>query len=349
MKRPLLPMILLALCLAACQKQEANEESAAAPSVAVATQVVHQGGLPQLVEAHGTVVPEEGGVLAMSLQVQGIVSRLDVTVGEAVRRGQVLLVFEPTASVAAAFQQAQTAWHAATAQRDHLAQLLDRQLATREQLTEAQKAMDDAQSALEALRRQRGSGAPITLKAPHDGIVTALPAKRGEVLQQGAPLLDLAGRDGLVVRVGVVADDQKKIATGDRATLLPLDGGVATGGAVRHMAAMLDGHTHLLAVDIAPDGPLLLGAGYRADIVTGRWYGWLVPREALVRDGNAWHVFQVAAGKAAGVAVMLVGANGGTAVVAGALDGSRPLVVAGSAQLEDGMAVRPAAQASSAP
>jgi hypothetical protein len=115
------------------------------------------------------------------------------------------------------------------------------------------------------------------------------------------------------------------------------------------MAAMLDERTHLLAVDIAPDGPLLLGAGYRADIVTGHWHGWLVPREALVREGNAWHVFQMAAGKAAGVAVTLVGANGGTAVVAGALDGSRQLVVAGSAQLEDGMAVRPAAQASSAP
>jgi RND family efflux transporter MFP subunit len=342
-------MLLLALCLAACQKQEANEERTVAPSVAVTTQVVHQGDLPQLVEAHGTVVPEEGGVLAMSLQVQGMVSRLDVTVGEAVRHGQVLLVFEPTASAAAAFQQAQTAMRAASAQRDHVAQLLERQLATREQLTEAQKSLDDARSALEALRRQHGSGAPITLLAPQDGIVTAIAAKSGEVLQQGAPLLDLAGRDGLVVRVGVVADDQKKLAAGDRATLLPLDGGATTGGVVRHMAAMLEEHTHLLTVDIAPDGPVLLGAGYRADIVTGHWHGWLVPREALVREGDAWHVFPGATGKAAGVAVTLLGANEGTAVVAGALDGSRPLVVAGSAQLEDGMAARPADQAASAP
>ena len=81
------------------------------------------------------------------------------------------------------------------------------------------------------------------------------------------------------------------------------------------------------------------------DIRIGEWSGWLVPRDAMVGDDDAWHVFQVADGKAVEVPVTVVGESDSVAVVTGALDAQRPLVVVGNTQLENGMAVRATAQA----
>jgi multidrug efflux pump subunit AcrA (membrane-fusion protein) len=182
----------------------------------------------------------------------------------------------------------------------------------------------------------------MELLAPFDGIVSSIAATRGDTLQAGVALLSLARRGGAVVSVGIEPDPQHAAAPGDKVTLVPLGAGASVTGVVFRVAGMLDAHTHLQNADITPDGPVTVGMGYRADITVDQWHGWLLPRDALVGDGTTWQVFQVAGGKAVQVPVTVVGQSDTLAIVSGALDAQRPLVVVGNTQLDNGMAVRTA-------
>jgi RND family efflux transporter MFP subunit len=314
-------------------------------SAAVTTQAVHKGSLPDVISAYGAATPAIDAASTLSIHAEGAVTRLDVTVGTSVRRGQSLLTFTLSPAAVAAYQQARTALDVARGQREHTAELLQRQLATRDQLAQADKSASDARSALDALRKQQGDGASVELVAPVDGMVSSISAAQGDFLQPGAPLLTLARGNGVVVSVGVEMDADHPVAPGDVVTLLPLVNGPAIAGVVKRVAGVLDARTHLQNVDIAPKSPVISGMGYRADIQVGQWSGWLLPRDALVGDGRTWHVFQVASGKAIEVPVSIVGASDTVTVATGALDATRPLVVVGNTQLEDGMQVRATAQA----
>ena len=335
---------LVALSLAGCGGSAADSDAGGSDKVsaAVITQAVHQGSLPDVVSAYGTAAPAIDAASTLSIQAEGAVTQFDVTAGSTIHRGERLLTFTLSPTAAAAYQQARTALNVAQATREHTAQLLAHQLATRDQLAQADKAASDARSALDALRKQQGDGRTMELLAPFDGIVSSIAATRGDTLQPGAALLSLARGGGVLVSVGLEMNPQHVPVPGDKVTLVPLGTGAPVTGVVKRVAGMLDPHTHLQNADIAPDGPVIAGMGYRADITIGQWRGWLIPRDALVEDGTAWQVFQVAGGKAIKVPVTLVGESDTVSVVSGALDAQRPLVVVGNTQLEDGMAVRAA-------
>lgn len=330
----------VALTLAGCGGAASDDGDSRAISAAVTTQAVHQGSLPDIVSAYGSAAPSIDAASTLSIQAEGAVTQFAVTAGTAVHRGQRLLTFTLSPAAVSAYQQARTALSVARAQRDTTAQLLSHQLATRDQLAQADKAAGDARSALAALPRQQGDGGTIELVAADDGMVNTIVATRGETLQPGAALLSLARSGGDLVSVGVEIDPQHAPVPGDPAILIPMGAGATLRGVVKRVAGMLDPRTHLQNVDITAAGPVITGMGYRADITVGQWHGWLVPRDALTGSGTSWHVFQVADGKAAKVPVTIAGESDTISVVSGALDARRPLVVVGNTQLEDGMAVR---------
>jgi RND family efflux transporter MFP subunit len=340
MSKCLLVFPWLALALLGCSSQSADDAGSDKVSAAVTTQPVRQGNVADVINAYGTAMPTVDGASTLSIHAEGSVTHLDVAVGTPVRRGQHLLTFTLSPSAVSAFQQAQTAWNVARSQRDHTRELLQRQLATRDQLAQAEKAVSDARSTLDALRKQQGEASTVELTAPFDGVVSTVTAAQGDVLQPGAPLLSLTRSNGVMVSVGVEMDPRHPVEVGDKVTLVPLGMGAATTGEVKRVAGMLDARTHLQNVDITPDGTIVDGMGYRADITVGQWHGWVIPRDAMVGDGTSWHVFQVADGKAVQVPVKVVGESDSATVVSGALDAQRPLVVVGNTQLDDGMAVR---------
>ncbi|WP_199100078.1 efflux RND transporter periplasmic adaptor subunit [Dyella sp. ASV21] len=328
--------VVLALC--GCGGEEAPDGTAV--SAAVSTVPVHQGSVPALVSAYGSAGPAADAAQVVSVQAAGRVTQWAVTPGASVKRGQRMLSFELAPAAVAAYAQAQSALSVAQAARAHTAELLAQQLATRDQLAQADKALGDAQSNLDALTQQQGKTARLDVTAPFDGTVVTVDAAQGDVLQPGAPLLSLQRGDGLVVTVGIERVALRQVTVGAEADLVPLDGGAAMHGTVRRVARALNPHTHQLDVEIVPDGSLVNGEGFRADIVVGQWQGWLVPRDALQGDEAARSVFQVADGKAVRVPVKVLGESDTLSVVSGALDAKRPLVTEGATQLDDAMAVR---------
>lgn len=335
--RRLAPAVLLAL--AACGPRQ--PASAPTPSVLISTQPLVRGSLPETVVAYGSTGPALNGSRTLSVAQPGQVARLWVTVGAAVRAGQPLVTFTVAPSARSSYQQALEAVTAAQKQRDATAQLLAQQLATQDQLTQAQKAVTDATAALAALRAEGAGQAEQTLSAPFDGVVIAAPAAQGDRTQPGAPLITVAQASGLVVTVGVDPAQQPRLRVGQAAVLERLAGGGPIHGRVARVDSALNAKTRLVDVDIAfPSGALLPGEAMRGSIAVGQVAGWLAPHRAVVTANGPPRVFQVVNGKAKATPVTISLTSQATDVVQGPLDPARPLIVDGAYQVSDGDAVR---------
>ena len=295
------------------------------------------GELPIRVSVYGVAQSRGGAAQAISTQATGTVTQMDVTPGQAVRQGQPLLSLRLTPASWSAWHQAQRAVRTTKLSRDHLAALLAQQLATREQLNQADKALDDARDARDALAQQQGSAPTLLIRAPQDGIVLSIEVAPGQDVSAGTTVLSWLPTKALILRAG--AEAASGIEPGDEATVSPLEQVEASTGSVTYVSAVLDPRTHQREVDITVAKPLLVGAGYRAEVVVRRQRGWLVPRQALIGDDDGGHVFQLDGSRAVAVPVSVRGEEGDLSVVDGPLDARRAVVDVGATQLDDGMAV----------
>jgi membrane fusion protein, multidrug efflux system len=338
------------LCAAALAAESADETG----SVLVQTQMPRRGALPESVSAYGLATPATNGGMTLSVQAEGRVMRIDVTAGEAVRTGEPLLEFHLAAAVSSSYQQAASALKLARQEQARTARLVSEQLATRDQLAQAVKAEADARAALSALEAEHGGKAQQIISAPFDGVVSALPVTQGERMAAGAPLVTVIRADGLVITVGVEPAQRRGVRVGQTVILAPLlEGEPTLRGTVSRIDRVLNPKTRLIDVDVTPQaadaGELLEGAAFRAEIQTGEFKGWVVPRDAVLADPQGDYLFQVAGTKAVRVRVKRVGGDDNNSVVEGALDPARPLVTLGNYQLKDGGAVRLSATAAQTP
>lgn len=316
-------------------------------SVLIETQTVRQGAITRKLIAFGTATPAIDASLTLNVQAEGRIAHIDVRPGQAVRAGQRLLQFDLSAAAASAHAQAVAALRLATEERTRIERLLAQQLATRDQLAQADKALVDARSALAAIERDTGGRPQRTLVAPFDGVVAAIPVAQGDLVAAGVALLTLTRSAGLVVTCGIETADLAHIETGQTATLSPLDGSSAAAqGTVARVGRRLNPATRLVDADIAVDSAALLeGAAYRVELAAGEITGWLVPRVAVLDDEEGAYLFQVSGTAAHRVAVRRIGVDGDTVAVDGELDPALAVVVSGHSQLDDGARVRmPAAQ-----
>ena len=310
-------------------------------SVLVRTLQPREDSLHDIVTAYGTAGPALDSSMTISRQSPGRITRFLVTAGEAVEAGQPLLDFAVSQSALGNYRQAETALATAKIDRTRVQQLVGQQLATKDQLTQADKAIADAQTSLDTLRRSGADKADVVIDAPFSGVVTTIPVAQGDTIAQGAPMMTLMRADGLVVSVGIEPSQRLRVKRGAPVRLDPLtSGGAGADGTISRIDGLLNARTHLVDADVATKAALLPGAAFRASITVGRFTGIVVPRDAVLTDATGTHLFQVEDGKAHRVAVTILGSAGLQSVVSGPIQPSEPIVVQGDYQLTDGMAVR---------
>lgn len=311
------------------------------PSVLVGVVRPNQGSLPEVVTAYGTATPSLTASRTLSVAQPGQVTALSVVAGSSVRAGQTLMVFAAAPTAISGYTQAKTAVSTARQSRATTAQLVSQQLATRDQLAQADKAVADANAAIAALREE-GAGQPVqTLRAPFDGTVVAIPVAQGDRVQPGAALATIARAGGIVVTVGVDPGIRTRVHGGQPVTIERLNGGIAVPGRVVRVAGALNARTRLVDVDVGfPAGAILPGESLRVLIGVGAIGGWVVPHRAVVTANGDARVYQVKNGKAVPVKVAVVLSSPQGDVVQGEIDRKRQLIVDGAYQVHDGEAVR---------
>ncbi len=338
----------LVLLLIAAQPMRpvlADDQPDAPSAVAVTTQTPRRGTMQHVIEGWGTAVASASAMMTLSQPQDGVVAEILATPGERLRKGDPVMRWGPSAAANAQLDQARNALNLANDQRNNTARLLSQNLATRDQLTSAEKTVLDARAALAALHRDGGDSPTFLIRMPSDGIVVTLPVAAGDRTQPGAPLATLQRAGGLVVTAGVEQADAALVRPGQPVQLQPLAGGSAIAGTITRVDAVLNPRTRLIDVDIAPPaGGLISGADYGAKIAVGTFDGWLVPHEAVLTDDQGAYLFQLAAGKppqaAKRVPAQVLGTQGDTDIVTAAIDPALALVVTGGHQLTDGAPTR---------
>ncbi|MDB5731357.1 MAG: Cobalt/zinc/cadmium efflux transporter [Variovorax sp.] len=331
--------------------------AAATPDVVAAVSMARpvRASVPVTVAAFGDVAP--GQVQSVSFARPGQLAALQVVAGQRVRQGASLarLTSDPVAE--AAYRQAQSALTLAEGEAQRTQALFALQLATTSQVETTRKAVQDARANVEAQQKLGGGIISADAKAPFDGVVVALNAAQGDRLAAGAPVLQLGRVDRLRVNLGIEPSERHLLRVGDDVALTVQQSVAATAsgnlpkpleaqGSIASLQDIVDPKTQLAnaVVELSGGAAAALVPGMRvsARIRTGEQSGWLVARQALLRDEQGAYVFQVRDGVAHRVAVTALAEQGDHVSISGPLAEGLLVVTLGNYELSDGMKVREA-------
>ncbi len=346
MKQPLAMMLAAALAIGTLPARHAVAAEDGS-SVLVQTASAVRKPMARRLAGYGTVVAGADAVAVVSVPRSGQVTRLAVAPGQRVERGAALLDFSTDPAALAAYRQAQTAVQTAQDDLARMQQMAQQQLATQTQLAAARKTLADAQAGLAALQAQGSGRSAQTLTAPFDAVVLAVNTKEGDLVAARSAVVQLARLASLGIAMGVGAQDLHRVRAGMPVSLVPVFGGTTVTGRVAAVQAVIDPATRLVNVIVRPDcrGPcdsLLPGAQFRGEIELARPTLWVVPRSAVLSDGQGAYVFQVDGGRARRVPVSVAAQTQAETGIEGDIDPRRKLVVTGNYELTDGAAVREA-------
>jgi RND family efflux transporter MFP subunit len=261
------------------------------------------------------------------------IADIPVSVGQQVRRGQVL-VRQTSDGVEARARQAETARRQAERHVDRMRPLHEAGAISDQEWDTATTQLELAEADLAAARE------PLTLTSPITGVVTGVPARPGMIPDSGDPLVRVADLSRFVVYVRVSAVQAEEMREGQPARIA----GRGVEGRVRRVALQADPETRLVEVEVEfpADARLILGTLARVEVqVASRPQAIAVPRDA-VRDGLVWVVGEDERATRRRVTVGL-DTRDRVEILSGLAAGER-VVVEGAARLSEGALVRVAGE-----
>jgi RND family efflux transporter MFP subunit len=362
----------VALCLGVlstgCGKSAQPEESVESEA-AVVVRVVKAGPahIEVRVRASGTTVAAPGAELAITAPQPARVTEIPHGEGDRVARGGLLVQFEiPSlaADVAArqsALAQANARVANAQAARDRLAGLMERGVAARREVDDAERDLAEARAAVAegsaGLEAARQLLARQRVVAPFDGVVVRRWHNPGDLVDASSadPVLRFADPARVEAEALVPASDVALVAARQPADVKG-PGDVEWPAAVVATPAAVDATTSSARVRLAlrpsssvprpsssvprPSSLPPLGLPIEVAItVMTREAAVAVPASALVRDGDGYVLFVVSGKKAARREVKTGAISSETAEILSGVAAGETVVTSGQDGLPDGAAV----------
>ncbi len=332
--RPALPLLAVALVLAACTRREPASPPAGPDVLAVHAAPAVRTALPALIEMPATVRPAERAVI--SAKVAGTVAALPWGLGQEARTGDLLVSLNVPETEARVRQaQAQLAEAARAAERERT--LVAKGVNAPDSLRDAEDRLRFAQAGLaeaEALL------AYASIHAPFAGVITEKHVLPGDLATPGLPLLALESTSRLRAEGTVPEQAAAALHLGDPLAVLLGDSATPTPGRIEELSAAADAVSRSVLVKVAlPAGSSRSGQFARLQVVTGQADAILVPQSALTRFGQMERVFVVDQGRAS-LRLVKTGRTVGDRIdiLAGLADGEQ-VILAPPAALRDGQAV----------
>lgn len=308
-----------ACALAACGAHSADTSATAQPAVDLTT--AQYGTFVERVEAVGRIGAAAGSQSKLSFAESGILQDMNVRIGERVAAGEPLAQLD-TSGLSLAAQQAQADARAASAtfrqaevDRTSTKLAVDRAAVRREeslyaagvaalkdvQAARAQLAADQADAATaqtqiagaQAQAQSAQDRAALadrdlsngTLRAPLDGVITAIYKHAGESVDPATPVLAIGPAATGEVTLDVTAADAARVRTGDSVSFTVPGTGMHSSGRVTGVSPALDPTTQTATVTAsgfpagAPEG-----SAVQASIDVANRRGIVIPQSAVVQD-----------------------------------------------------------------
>ncbi|TWI46668.1 RND family efflux transporter MFP subunit [Pseudoduganella flava] len=340
---------LLATLLAACSKPAEKTEDIR-PVRAI---VLQASDVDVNAEFSGEVRPRYESQLGF--RVPGKIVTRKVDVGAVVRKGQVLMQLDPQ-DLKLGQAQALATLRAAETSRDLALADLKRYRELRAQNFVAQAVLDARESAYKsaqanvdaaaaAYREQTNQTGYASLVADVDGVVTAVAAEAGQVVQAGTPVVKVARTDEKEVVFGVPEDSVEALRTvRDVKVRLWAAPEQAVPATIREVAPVADPATRTYTFKATLPAALTqakLGMTAVVQFVSTSAQPKLkVPLTALFHERNATSVWVVERGTVKLVPVTVTGADGNDLVIGSGVQPGQTVVTAGVHLLKPGQKVR---------
>jgi multidrug efflux system membrane fusion protein len=342
-------VVLLAL-LAGCSKP-APPAANVRPVRALTLAPGSVGGAGTASEFSGDVRPRYESRLGF--RVGGKISARKVEVGTVVKRGAVLMQLDPQ-DLRLGQAQAQASLRAAQTNAELASADLQRYQDLRRQNFVAEAVLDqkvaaaragaaNVEAARAALGEQANQAGYAVLVADGDGVVTAIDAEVGQVVQAGTPVVRVARTDEKEVVIGVPEDQVGALRhVGGVQVRLWADPGRTIPGTIREVAPMADPATRTYTVKVALPARADVRLGMTAVVQLARARNARalhVPLTALVQNKGATSVWLIENGAVRLVPVQVGGVDGNDVVLAGGVQAGQQVVTAGVNLLEPGQKV----------
>ena len=293
---------------------------------------------------------------ALGFRVGGKIVERKVDVGALVKRGDVLMRLDPQ-DMRLAETQAKATLRAAETERDLANADYKRHVNLRAQNFVSQAVLDAKGSALKAaqanvdaaragLRGQSNQATYTSLSADTDGVVTAIEAEVGQVVQPGTPVARVARTEDKEVVIGIPEDKVELLRkAGDVTVRLWANADQTIPGKIREISPMADAasRTYTVKVSIPERRDVRLGMTATVQLVAGasaRGGALRVPLTALVQNQGATAVWLVEKGAVKLVNVDVAGQADNDVLLASGVSAGQQVVTAGVNQLKPGQKVR---------
>ncbi len=339
MKRTVILLLLTALVLS-CKKTDDKPETGPSSTGPVPVQV------QQLVSENLSPVIQTAGLFTtddetyLSFKTGGVIEKVLVKEGDAIRKGQLLATLNLT-EIEAQVAQARLAYDKAKRDNARVENLFRDSVATLEQFQNARTGMEVAARQLEAASFNRSYS---EIRALSSGFVLRKMASEGQVISPGSPVFmtNGAGSGKWMLKAGVSDREWTAIQTGDVATITTdARPGETFQARVTRKSEGTDAMSGAFTVELTVPTARGLASGLfgKATIHASRkQQAWKIPYQALL-DGNgrSGYVFVTDDARTARkVAVVIDRIEKDNVVIASGLEQAKSLIVSGSAYLKDG-------------
>lgn len=345
--------LLLLLALASCHK-ESPEAVNTAEAVPVTVEAATSGPIRPVIAATGQVKPAAGAELLVMPPQDARIAEMTKSVGDRVRRGELLVRFQiPSLESDAAARRSDLARAEAqlkTAQQNvtRLSGLLQRGIAARKEVEDAQRDLALAEATVNETRSTTSAAGQLAgrevVRAPFDGVVVARSHQVGDMVSAGGPepLLRVIDPSRLQIEAAVPAAELGRVATGSPATVR---GAAFPDEKARVIARppSVDPASGTALVRLAFDAPTRRPAGLAVTVeIDGEEHAAavLISADALVQEGPASYAFVVDDKKKAHRREVTLGVvAGGRAEILSGVKAGESVVVRGQTALPDGATV----------
>lgn len=339
MKNQYLYVFILAGFLAGCSNPTVEQKDRGEAPVPVRVMALQQETVYEPVYASGNFTTDDETV--RSFKTGGIVQRIFVREGDAVKKGQLLATLDLT-EINAQVTQATLAFEKAQRDYNRVKNLYRDSVVTLEQFQNAGTGLDIAKEQLTAARFNL---AYSEIRATEDGFVLRKFVNEGQVVGAGTPVFQTngAGDGNWILRVAVSDGQWSSLSIGDSALITSdLPEMKMIRGKVSRKSEGVDPVSGTFTVDIRPVVNLgrVVASGMfgKATITPSNGMRvWAIPYDALLdADGNTGYVFVTSNSETAKkVNVRIAAVNPGRVLIDGGLEGHTNLIISGSAYLSD--------------
>lgn len=330
----------LLVILQACSNSEGKTNSAIKNPDAIPVKVLRlkTSDIQNKVLASGQFTTDDETFL--SFKTGGVISRILVKEGDAIKKGQLLATLNLT-EINAGVSQAKLALEKATRDYNRVSNLYRDSVATLEQFQNAKTGLDVAQEQFNAAQFNRSYS---EIRALADGYVLRKLANEGQVISSGTNVFQTNGalKGKWSLKIAVADKEWGRLSINDKAVIETDASSERMTGFIARKSGGTDPLTGSFLIEITITGrvPATIASGMfgKATITPSKSVqGWSIPYDALL-DGDAanGYVFVTNDDKTAIKTPVVVSEVGKDYVLVSAgLENANALIISGSAYLKD--------------